>query len=139
MAKKKETWEVVEYKKKQVIPAEGYVAVYWEDGHFWTRKIDFLCLVEVTIETWGGDKSDLASIRRISSEHDGEEIVGLIFESGIGLFEIVNEAANFGGLAKRGDDFSKITACLKNLAMCRKPTQAEVPNRSLADSSPESP
>ena len=106
-----ETWSRTSYKILQIIPASGYRAVYAhlvnaETGEFRLESdgIDFLAICRVTENEYGRDEHGL---ERECETFITNEIVGLQLDV-TGEWMITNDAENFAGLCRDGDDITKV-------------------------------
>jgi len=104
------------YQLVQIMPADGYVAVFAVedlgspgDYRLAPVPVDCLGLASITTETHEEIQID-EDVRLLSpGQKFGPvtEVVGLILEEG--EWQIANEAENFAGLARSGEDISSVT------------------------------
>ena len=108
-------WSNEFYKILQVVPCEGVFAVYAiEDeanpGKFNLDKepIKFLALVEITTEHYVTVNETSTRVTQTDTDND---VVGLTLLPE-GWFEVCNQADNFAGYCREGDDISECIGCL---------------------------
>lgn len=105
-------YNVDSYEILQVIPVSGYSAVFsqphpTEEGKLLLEPepIHFLGLVKVTVESFvrrSGFKSSIS----LGSECIGNRLLGLTLCGG--FFDVCDEASNFAGLIRDGDDIQSL-------------------------------
>jgi len=110
-----EYWDYSEYKLLSLMPVSGIFCVFCceqEDGSFKQQgfPLDVLCVAEVTVVT-RRRRSDLPrgeGVEVVSEVvDDNNSIVGASLTEG--HFQICEQASNFSGYMKEGDDIEDVT------------------------------
>lgn len=118
MADKKQ-WSVDHYTVISVTQVSGMFAVYaydhpTENGKFYLHKepLHFVGIAKVRTSVMRTD-SNGKTCSRISELENGTQVVGLDLSEG--FFTVCDEACNFAGLMREGDDIDNVTGCLNTL------------------------
>ncbi len=111
-------WQYDSYEVLNITPCTGYLAVWavdCEDGsgecEMWSHPVDALSVARVTTtfleRPFGSSKVGVEYAQR----EVRNKIVGL--ELLDGWFDVVQDADNFAGLCREGDDIQQMDGCLK--------------------------
>jgi len=100
-------WQVKDYTIRQIMPATGFVAVFAMDSETsdkcWLESvpIDLLAVVDVVEKTLEGK---IGAVGREVGREEYTDVVGLELDDG--FFQVVNDASNFAGLQRVGEDIN---------------------------------
>lgn len=111
-------WEATEYEVISVAQADKMLAVYaqrhpTEEGKFElvADPIHFVGVAKVTT-LFFEKRDDEKYGRQVDTEFIGTKVVGLDLCEG--FFQVCNEASNFAGLMREGDDIDRTNYCLSH-------------------------
>lgn len=111
-------WTTETFELINVVPAADMFAVYavphpTQEGKFYLEedRIHFLGIAKVNEHTYQGDDHSMLS-KLIKTRQLPNRVVGLDLCEG--YFSVCDEADNFAGLMKDGDDINDATGCLSS-------------------------